>query len=242
MHDEFELPARDRHGWTGGLRCGAPVRTMLRVLAMACLLLTGTAQAQQDDLKADAVQRVIGAHDPAIFVATGALYLKQEAIRAARGKPLSAETLAAVDRLIAASVRDTAWFLQGWGAAIDRHLSSEEADEIAAHFSTEGGRLQRRVIELAVGEVLMSNYTFTDRIDHRLAASGQELKDMQQVVHDRQFNGIQDFSRYPDAVKFASGGAGVKYMKMLMIQGVEAITVHFEAVASQVRAVVAAAP
>lgn len=242
MRDRTGWPARARRDWMPSTPCGALMRTVLRVLAVAGVLLAGAVQAQQDDLKTDAVKRVIAAHDPAIFVATGALYLKQEAIRAARGKPLSAETLAAVDRLIAAGVRDTAWFLQGWGAAIDRHLSSEEADEIATHFGTEGGRLQRRVIELAVGEVLMSNYTFTDRIDHRLSASGRELKEMQQVVHDRQFSGIQDFSRYPDAVKFASGGAGVKYMKMLMIQGVEAITVHFEAVASQVREVVSAAP
>lgn len=207
-------------------------------LFMAVLLLLAGAARAQDALKADAVMRVVDAHDPSIFVATGALYLKQVALRAAQGRQLSPETVAAVDRLIDSSVRDTGWFTAGWGTVVDRYFSAEEADEIASHFVSEGGQLQRRVIELAVGEVLMSNYTFTDRIDHRMAASQRELKALQSVVDERQFKGIQDFSRYPDAVKFASGGVGVKYMKMVMIQGVEVLTIHFEAVAGQVRQVV----
>lgn len=221
-------------------RQGADLLTWLKSLMLTFALIAGTAWAD-DDLKADAVRRLVEAHDPAIFVATGALYLKQEAIRAAQGRPLDAAVLAEVDRLIDSSVRDALWFQTGWRVIVDRYFSAEEADEIAAHFGTQGGGLQRRVIELAVGEVLLSNYTFTDRIDYRLAASEGELKTMQQVVNDRQFSGIQDFSSYPDAVKFASGGPGVKYMKMVMIQGVEIITTHFEAVARQIRSVVAAA-
>lgn len=194
----------------------------------------------QDDLKADAVRRVVSAHDPAIFVATGALYLKQEALRAAGGRPLSAAVLAQVERLIEENVREPGWFVTRWSAVVDRHLSAEEADEVATHFASEGGQLQRRVIELAAGEVLMSNYTFTDRIDYRLAGAESELRGMQAVVDERQFKGVQDFSRYPDAVKFASGGAGVKYMKVVMIQGVETLTQHLEWVARQVRSAVLA--
>lgn len=212
----------------------------LKALVLMFALIAGPASAD-DDLKADAVKRLVEAHDPAIFVATGALYLKQEAIRAAHGKPLDPAVVTEVDRLIDSAVRDTLWFQAGWRTIVDRYFSAEEADEIAAHFGTQGGGLQRRVIELALGEVLLSNYTFTDRIDYRLAASEGELKTMQKVVNDRQFSGIQDFSAYPDAVKFASGGPGVKYMKMVMIQGVEIITTHFEAVARQIRSVVAAA-
>ncbi|MBM3394691.1 MAG: hypothetical protein FJY37_08690 [Betaproteobacteria bacterium] len=214
------------------------MKTLL--IGMLAVLCASMPLRAEDDLKQDAVSRVVKAHDPALFIATGALYLKQSALRAARGKPLSQAALSAVEQLIDDNVRDTAWFERAWGTAIDRHLSAEEADEIATHFATEGGRLQRRVIELAVSEVLTSNYTFTDRIDHRMKGSERELKDLQRIQAERLFKGVQDFSAYPDTVKFASSGAGPKYMKMLMIQGLEAITVHFEELSRQIRGVVAA--
>ncbi|MFN0315395.1 MAG: hypothetical protein ACKVQA_10195 [Burkholderiales bacterium] len=135
--------------------------TLYRTFALLCLVAFSAAYAQEEDLKADAVRRVVQAHDPAIFVSTGALYLKQEAIRSAGGKPLSPAALAEVDRIIDAQVRDPAWFYAAWGAAIGRYMTAEEADEIAVHFNTEVGQLQRHVMELAIGEVLMSTYTFT---------------------------------------------------------------------------------
>jgi hypothetical protein len=234
-----------------------------RALFLLCLLSLTAANAQ-NDLKQEAVQRLAHSHDPSIFVATGALYLKQEAIRAAGGKPLSPDVQAEVDRLIDVNVRDPAWFYAGLGNVADRFLSAEEADEIATHFATEGGQLQRRVIELSVSEVVMNVYTFTDRIDYRLKGSERELRDLQYAVGpmrgtcacptprdidrlqpaaDAQAIQVaQDLSSYPGTVKFASGGAGVKYVKVLMMQGVESMTTHFEAVAKQIRAVVTQNP
>lgn len=210
----------------------------IRVLALVSMVLCQPVAAQVE-WKDDAVQRVAQSHDPALFVATGALYLKQEALRAANGVSLPPDVETQVDRLIERDVRDVAWFHAGWTRAIDRHMTAEEADEVAAHFTTEGGKLQRRVIELAIAEVVVSTYTFTDRIDYRVMGSRKELIDLQRVMDERLFKGVQDFSAYPNAVKFASSGAGVKYMKMLMIQGVEAITLHFADVAKQIRASVA---
>jgi hypothetical protein len=73
-----------------------------RGFLLLCLLSFGPAQAQQgpQDPKEDAVQRVVRAHDPSIFVVTGALFFKQEAIRAAGGKPLSPAVQSEVERLI----------------------------------------------------------------------------------------------------------------------------------------------
>ena len=235
--------------------------TICRAFLLLCLLNVAAAPAR-DDSKQEAVQRLVQSHDPSIFVATGALYLKQEAIRAAGGTALSPAMQAEVDRLIEVNVRDPAWFYAGLGSTAARFLSAEEADEIATHFATEGGQLQRRVIELAVGEVLMNVYTFTDRIDYRVKGSARELQDLQYAVgpmrgtcacptprdidnlqpvaDGRAIQVAQDLSIYPGTVKFASGGAGVKYVKILMMQGVESMTTHFEAVAKQIRAVVAA--
>ena len=237
------------------------MKSIYRLPVLLCLLmLFGAAQAQQN-LKDSAVQRLVHAHDPSIFIATGALYLKQTAIRAAGGKPLSPELESEVNHVIDTNVRDPAWFYAAWSSAIEPSLSVDEANEIAAHFTTEGGQLQRQVIEQAIGEVLMSTYTFTNRIDYHLAGSSREMQDLQrsvgpargtcacptqkdlldlQRVNDsRQFNG-QDLSIYPGAVAFASGGTGVKYVKILMMQGVGSINTHFESVAKQIQQVVAA--
>ena len=220
-------------------------------LSLGFLLLSfalGSAHAQSD-AKEEAVQRLVHSHDPSIFVATGALYLKQEAIRTARGNALSPTARAEVERIIDANVRDTTWFYAGLSAAVAPYLTAEEADEVATHFATDTGRLQRRAIELAVGEVLMNVYTFTDRIDYRIKESSRELEALQEVVGPNELTrvsqgnalpGVEDLSDRPEAVKFASRGAGIEYMKVLMIQGIESMTNHFESVAQQVRSVAAA--
>ena len=228
---------------------------------LLCLLACAGASAEQD-LKEEALQRVVQAHDPSLFVATGALYLKQEAIRAAGGRALSPELEAEVEQIIDAGVRDPAWFRAVLHDVIAPVLSAEEADEIATHFDTEGGRLQRRTVELAVGEVLETTYTFTNKIDYRLAAfSKRELADlhsaagsmrgtcncptpkereeMQRASSGAQPEEATDLSKYPDAVKFASSGAGLKYMKTLTIQGIAAMHAHFDSVAKQIRETVA---
>jgi hypothetical protein len=226
-------------------------KSMSSKLSLGFLLLSfalGSAHAQSD-AKEEAVQRLVHSHDPSIFVATGALYLKQEAIRTARGNALSPTARAEVERIIDANVRDPTWFYAGLSAAVAPYLTAEEADEVATHFATDTGRLQRRAIELAVGEVLMNVYTFTDRIDYRIKESSRELEALQEVVGPNELTrvsqgnalpGVEDLSDRPEAVKFASRGAGIEYMKVLMIQGIESMTNHFESVAQQVRSVAAA--
>lgn len=232
------------------------MRFIFRVLFLLFVLMINAVWAQ-DDLKADAVQRVVRTHDPVIFTTTGALYVKQEALRAAGSQPLSAASQAEIERIIDGEVRDPTWFRAGLNAVLDRLVSAEEADEIASHFESEVGQMQRHIVELAIGEVLMSFYTFTDRIDHRLAGSERELRDVQAAVGARRgtcncltpqeaddlvrvgdvkaLEGTPNLSKYPAAVKFASGGVGVKYMKVMVIQGVAMMRDHFEDVAKQVR-------
>jgi hypothetical protein len=71
-----------------------------------------------------------------------------------------------VDGLIAVRLDDGDWFREGLGGAAAKVLNAEEADEIATHFATEGGREQRVVVDLLlIGETVLANYTFTNRID-----------------------------------------------------------------------------
>lgn len=237
------------------------MKSFFGTVLLLCFLAPTFTQAQQDS-KSEALQRVAQAHDPAMFVATGALYLKQEAIRANKGKALSPELDAEVEAIIDARVRDPVWFRETLVAVMAPVLSAEEADEIATHFATEGGQFQRRTVELAVGEILTNTYTFTDKIDYRLAsfskremddihrAAGpmrgtcncptpKELEEMRRVANGRPLEGVRDLSANPDAVKFASSGVGVKYMKILSLQGIAAMNAYFDSVAKQIREVVA---
>ncbi|MEO8006771.1 MAG: hypothetical protein ABI771_17775 [Betaproteobacteria bacterium] len=237
------------------------MKSLLGTFFLLFFLIPVLAQAQQDP-KSEALQRVVQAHDPAMFVATGALYLKQEAIRANKGKALSPDLDAEVESIIDARVRDPAWFRETLSAVMAPMLSTEEADEIATHFATEGGQVQRRTVELAVGEILTNTYSFTDKIDYRLApyskremddlhrAAGpmrgtcncptpKELEEMRRVANGRPLDGVQDLSANPDAVKFASSGVGVKYMKIMSLQGIAAMNAYFDSVAKQIREVVA---
>jgi hypothetical protein len=228
---------------------------------LAATVLSSHAYARQDDpeLKRDAVSRVIDSHDPALSIGIGRVYVKQAALLAARdllterGKAAGLaktqwnlqvgewqaaerELMQGVDELIQRKVARGAWVQEAWSELVSQHLNAEEADEIAVHFQSEGGKLQRRVIEWFVGELTLQTYTFTDRLKYGVPGSEQEMRDLQVVTYERIFRGIQDFTSYPDAMKFASVDPGVKYFKMMAMQGVHAVHLHLEQVADEARA------
>ena len=163
--------------------------------ALIAVLSFATAAVAQDReaLKRSAIERLAASHDPSIVIGVGRVYVKQTALLKARAViaeqgalPASAESgthsspsgrwrndalMADVDPEIAREIEDPAWFRAAWGGAAASVLDAEEADEIANHFATEGGALQRQVIELLlVGETLVANYTFTDRIRYDVKA------------------------------------------------------------------------
>jgi hypothetical protein len=113
--------------------------------------------------------------------------------------------------------------------------TGREADEIATHFSSDGGRQQRAVIELLlVGETLIANYTFTDRIRYGVKGSEHEMEQLQSVWWVTDHTKIYDFTPYPNAMRFATQDPGVKYSKMLAIQGIDALRQHYDAVVKEI--------
>lgn len=232
------------------------------VLAAAVVLsVPAIAQESEEELKREAVSRVADSHDPALSVGIGRVYVKQAALNAARDllaergraaglsrdawnrnaaqwQGAERELMQGVDELIERQVANSAWVGEAWSQLIAQTLNAEEADEIAVHFQSEGGQLQRRVIEWFVGELTLQTYTFTDRLKYGVPGSEQEMRDLQVVTYERLFRGIQDFTSYPGAVKFASTDPGVKYFKMMAMQGVHAVHLHLEAVADEARAMI----
>jgi hypothetical protein len=231
-------------------------------LLAAALPVSGAAEdpgANEDEAaKLDAVSRVVESHDPALSVHIGRVYVKQAALKAARdllsergaaaglGREWNFEhpewrraegaLLSGIDDLIARKVANPVWVKEAWSELVSATLNGEEADEVAVHFESEGGTYQRRVIEWFVGELTLQTYTFTDRLRYGVTGSEQEMRDLQKVTYERaMLDRIYDFTEYPNAMRFASRDPGVKYFKMMAMQGVHALHVYLEAVADEAR-------
>lgn len=212
------------------------------------------------ELKRDAVSRVVEAHDVALPVYIGRVYVKQAALTAARDlltakgkaagldrkkwnldtllwKAAERELMDGTDALIQRKVASGYWVQEAWSEQVSTILNGEEADEIAVHFRSEGGELQRRVIEWFVGELTLQTYTFTDRLKYGVQGSEQEMKDLQVATSEAKshFAPIYDLTRYDNTMRFASSEAGIKYFKMMAIQGVGLVHQHLELVAEEAR-------
>lgn len=234
-------------------------------VALAAVLLAGTATGADTDadqaLKNDAIARLAASHEPDVPLSVGRLAVRQAGIVATREllarrgreagldrgwNPTAAEWREAearfraiVDDLIAHGIEDKSWLQAIWAEQAARILNAEEADEIATHFDTPSGREQREVIEIkVVGELMLASYTFTDRINNTIGGAEPEFSRMQQVWADREPFRVRNFDGDPGAARFASRNPGVKYVKMLATQGVDAMLRHVDAICAEaVRAV-----
>jgi hypothetical protein len=240
------------------------VKRMNLAAALFAAVFVSAALAAQDpgadELKRDAVSRVVEAHDVALPVYIGRVYVKQAALTAARdllankGKAAGLdgknwnldspqwqgaerELMQGTDALIQRKVASGYWVQEAWSEQVAIILNGEEADEIAVHFRSEGGELQRRVIEWFVGELTLQTYTFTDRLKYGVPGSEQEMRDLQIATYEAKshFAPIYDLTKYDDTMRFASREAGIKYFKMMAIQGVGVVHQHLEEVANEAR-------
>jgi len=232
---------------------------LLGVVLTAVLGAIGPAAA--DALKDEAIARLAASHEPDVPLAVGRLAVKQAGLGAARtllaqrgrdaglGRGWNAAALEwneaeahfsrIVDGVIARGIEDPEWLRAIWTDQAARVLNAEEADEIATHFATLNGREQRIVVEVkVVGELLLASYTFTERISDRVPGSERDFASMQTVWAEREPFRVRNFEGDAGAARFGSRNPGVKYVRMLAIQGVDAMLGHINAVCAEaVRAV-----
>jgi len=233
--------------------------------ALLAVLVTAIGPAGAETLKEDAIARLAASHEPDVPISVGSLAVKQAGLGAARTvlarrgrdaglgrgwnasapewQDAEAHFNRIVEGVIARGIEDPAWLRSIWADQAARVLNAEEADEIATHFDTPNGREQRVVIEIkVVGELLLANYTFTDRISDRVRGSEREFARMQAIWAEREPFRARNFDGDVGAARFGSRNPGVKYVRMLAIQGVDAMIRHVDAVcADVVRAVTEAA-
>jgi hypothetical protein len=240
--------------------------------ALAMLLCVAVAQHAfgQDDgekerNKRDAVERMVESHDTTLLLGGGQLMIKQAAVRSARkllrewGKDAGlggewwddapqyraakAELLGIADATLARRYTTGAWLKEAWYEYTAKALDGEEADRIADQFQTEGGQKVRMLMDWYLGEMVMFNYTFTDRFDYELADAERELKALQQEAHKRiPREDVEFTSRYPESFQFLACPPesrycpGPKYWKMLIYPLMGEIIRYIDGVSTDIEA------
>lgn len=210
----------------------------------------------EQTLKAAAVSRLSHSLDPALPIAVGKAVVRQAALLRAREllarygssaglgtgwNPTAPEWRQAESalmqdavELIDARIERPEWFYAVLRREIDRILDGEEADYIATHFTTDAGNEQRILLEMRlVGEVLMANYTFTNRIDYNVPGLEDDLEQLSAAYWELEPFRKRDFMNDPQAIRFAGQSAGLKYTRMLAISGIEGFIRHIDSIAAE---------
>jgi hypothetical protein len=205
----------------------------------------GAEQEERERYAREAVDRVVESHDHTLLLGGGKLMIKQAAIRSARKlltewgreaglrgewwddapeyRKAKAELLSVADTTIERRYASGGWLKETWSQYTSNELNGEEADIVASHFQTEGGQKVRMLMDWYLGEMVLFNYTFTDRFEYELQDAERELKALQQEAHKRiPREDVEFTSRYPDSFRFLNCSPdgrycpGVKYWKMLI--------------------------
>ena len=264
---------------------------LIKIVLLIKLTLLSTAVFAQEDptyeeLKEDAVTRLVDELDTTLPKYIARVYAKQAAILQAKAlltlvgnenqlrQDLWQEDnhiwteaerflIDGADVTIEERIIKPSWLRDAWYGHTYRILGAEGADEVAVHFKSKGGTLQRKVIEYYVGELSLAFYTLgTDRVvQWGLRGSEKEMKELQIKTYELKgsfgcgkyahvnnpcnhedmepnyttLNPIYDLTGFENTMRFASRGPGVEFMKMMMIQGVHEVHIHAEKVAAILR-------
>ena len=262
---------------------------LIRIILLIKLTLLGTTGFAQEDptyeeLKEDAVTRLVDELDTTLPKYIARVYAKQAAILQAKdlltqvGKEnqlrqdlwhednhvwAEAENflIDGADLTIEERIIKPSWLRDAWYGHTQRILDAEGADEVAVHFKSKGGTLQRKVIEYYVGELSLAFYTLgTDRVVRwGLRGSEKEMKELQIKTYELKgsfgcgkfahvnnpcnheemepnyttLNPIYDLTEFENTMRFASRGPGVEFMKMMMIQKTQTLYVYLASIIIQ---------
>jgi len=208
-----------------------------RVVAVALAVLTcaaGSAAADEIADKEQQISQLIGLHDLTTSVSIGNYYLKQEGLVAIRsllarlGKeeklgpdwnPRNLQWKRAEDILlqpVMAKVADDFtnldWLRPQWQALDSREFSAEELDVLLAHFHSDVGRKQAKIVDHTVSTHVISTLSFSGKLKD-IPGVQDERSRMQHIWNkeddDMRFS-IQDATN-ADGQRFAYSALGKKY-------------------------------
>lgn len=235
-------------------------------LCLGANLAFADEKAEEEKNKRDAFDRVIQSHDKTMILGAGNLILKQVSIRMARellkewGREArlspdwksgakewdEAESMLVKDAVAIAKRR----FANGqgvnevWSEYLSANFGGEEADVIANHFQTQGGKEQRELMDWYMGEMVLFTYTYTGRFEYDLKGAEEELLALQKAAQSRipkKDNELDFSTRNPEAFQFVACSPqskycpGVKYAKLISIPIVGGVIRHIDQVGAQIQ-------
>lgn len=214
----------------------APRRLFLLATAFALLVSPVASRA------ADRAAELLRVHDWKTSVALGNRYLKQQALVATRDvlarigreqdlgrawrlgnshydaaeRAVSADLLAAIPR----DWSSMEWIAPEWAELVRSSLDASEVETLLAHFATEVGRKQARIIDHAVFFHVSGTYGFSGRLIQDFPGTEQEQKTLTYVwaEEDREMRFSVAASDNIEGQRFALSPLGAKYQKVLVIK------------------------
>jgi hypothetical protein len=236
-------------------------------LALLPVAVNAADKAAEESDRRDAAQRVAKAHDEALIVGAARLITKQLSLNLARellagwgkesalgktwkeGVPewteaealLMAETTTQPMALLAA---DT-WVKDIRAEYVANTFAGEDADTIATHFATEGGKAQLAMMDWFMGEMTLFNYTYTGRFKYDLKGAETELKELQRAAQPRipgKDNELEFSTKHREAFQFVACSpesrycVGPRYSRLLAIPLQGAIIRHIDSVGAGIKA------
>ena len=206
-----------------------------------------------------AVNRLVIQHDSAMPIAIGCLVAKQAGLIKIRqilenygnentlGESWNAtapewleaekELVKILDDQIGLLVRDPTWFNTALYDLFVERLSAEEADEIANHFQTPTGNIQREIIDMSmIAETLQLAYTISRTIKPNIAGSEKEYDELQKVWWSARptFTARANIYKDPAVRRFAGQETGRKYGRMIAMQGIGVIMEYMRRVVAKI--------
>lgn len=224
-------------------------------------------KAAEESDRRDAAQRVAKVHDEALIIGAARLITKQLSLNLARellagwgresglgktwreGVPewteaearLMAETTTQPMALLAA---DT-WVKDIRTEYVANTFAGEDADTIATHFATEGGKAQVAMMDWFMGEMTLFNYTYTGRFKYDLKGAEAELKELQRAAQPRipgKDNELEFSTKHREAFQFVACSpesrycVGPRYSRLIAIPLQGAIIRHIDEVGAGIKA------
>ena len=241
-------------------------------LAVGALLFLGTHAARAGEPESEdegnrkaAVSRVAGVHDLSMIVGTGNLVLKQAGIRTARNLLTAWGREAGLDKTWKEGVPEwdaaEATLLTGtddiirkrfgggfqvrniWSEITASNMDGEEADVVANHFESDGGREQLSMMDWFLSETVLFTYTYSERFKYDLKGAEREQKELQNIMQPKipkKDNQIDFSTRNPEAFRFVACSPqspycpGVKYAKILAGKVVGGIVTYIDGIMAEI--------
>jgi hypothetical protein len=199
-------------------------------------------------------------HELKTAIAVGQVYLKQEALFAARellarlGKeqnlgpdwnPSNPQWQRAEQELVAPLMQnygkrfaDLGWLTPQWVALNSKEFAPQDVDALLAHFATDVGKKQIQIVDHTVSVYVMGAYSFTGKLKENVPGVEQEMRHMQALYHDEDRDMRFNVRDNPEGQAFAVSPLGRKYFVSVIQKVTGMITREIDITALRLRDVV----